>query len=204
MNLASVLLYPFALLLPAADALDDGAFSDAAGIAQALQTDPSQAGDSWVWPVLEPRAIAPDLPFTRTVRDSVAPADADQVRVEQRMIIRITPRAAAPIRPEMFMAMPEDDGPPRYVERKIGKCIAVSGIAGVQADRDDRLLFVMRDRRVIRAELGRSCRASDFYSGFLLNRTSDGQICVDRDTLLTRSGMNCKLSRIRQLVSARD
>jgi hypothetical protein len=50
--------------------------------------------------------------------------------------------------------------------------------------------------------LNRACRARDFYSGFYVERASDGRICVDRDTLLSRSGANCKLTRIRQLVDA--
>ena len=61
-------------------------------------------------------------------------------------------------------------------------------------------MLYLRDRRLIAAELERSCRARDFYSGFYLAKTSDGKLCVDRDTLLSRNGMNCKLTRIRQLV----
>jgi hypothetical protein len=34
----------------------------------------------------------------------------------------------------------------------------------------------------------------------LLEDIPDGRLCVDRDTLLSRSGMNCKLTRIRELV----
>jgi hypothetical protein len=57
---------------------------------------------------------------------------------------------------------------------------------------------------MVTAELERTCHARDFYSGFYLERNSDGMVCVDRDTLLSRSGTNCKLSRIRQLVPADD
>jgi hypothetical protein len=58
----------------------------------------------------------------------------------------------------------------------------------------------MRDRRVVSASLERSCSARDYYSGFYVERNSDGQICVRRDSLLSRSGANCKLTRLRQLV----
>jgi hypothetical protein len=58
----------------------------------------------------------------------------------------------------------------------------------------------MRDRRIVQARLERACRARDFYSGFYLARSSDGKLCVDRDTLQSRSGANCKLTRFRQLV----
>jgi hypothetical protein len=53
---------------------------------------------------------------------------------------------------------------------------------------------------VVSASLERSCSARDYYSGFYIERNSDGQICVRRDSLLSRSGANCKLTRLRQLV----
>lgn len=102
----------------------------------------------------------------------------------------------------MFIGIPDEDVASHFTERKVGKCLAIGGIGGVQPDRGSRLLLYMRDRRLIVAELERSCRAKDFYSGFYLARTPDGQLCVDRDTLLSRSGMNCKLTRLRQLVES--
>jgi hypothetical protein len=100
----------------------------------------------------------------------------------------------------MFMDMPGGDGIPQFTERKIGKCLSIAGIASVRPDRSNKLLLFMRDSRIVSAELDRSCRARDFYSGFLLERSDDGRICVDRDNLLSRSGMSCKLTRIRELV----
>ena len=82
----------------------------------------------------------------------------------------------------------------------MGKCLAVSGIAGVQSGGGSRLILFMRDRRIVSASLERACRARDFYSGFYLSQSEDGRLCVDRDTLLSRSGANCKLTRLRQLV----
>jgi hypothetical protein len=88
------------------------------------------------------------------------------------------------------------------VERNIGRCVPVSSISGVQPDSGGRLILFLRDRRMVSAVLERACRARDFYSGFYIERTTDGRLCVDRDTLLSRSGANCKLTRIRQLVDA--
>ncbi|HKT86712.1 MAG TPA: hypothetical protein VJQ77_11585 [Novosphingobium sp.] len=126
------------------------------------------------------------------------------MRIEQRMTIRVAPRGSRPSSPEMFFGMPDDEFESRFAERKIGKCLPMAGIAGVQPNGSNRLLLFMRDQRVVSAELERACRARDFYLGFYLARTSDGQLCVDRDTLLSRSGMNCKLTRIRQLVADDD
>jgi hypothetical protein len=93
---------------------------------------------------------------------------------------------------------------PRMTERKIGKCLPISGIAGVRPDAGNRVILFMRDRRMISAQLERSCRGRDFYSGFYVDRTPDGQLCVDRDTLLSRSGFNCKVARFRQLIEPDD
>ncbi|MCJ2177069.1 hypothetical protein MTR64_00685 [Novosphingobium sp. 2580] len=144
--------------------------------------------------------FARQRPVSIRMLQDVQPQPARQVRIEQRMEIRITPRAAPPMPPDMLTGMPDDDFDLHFSERKIGKCLPISGIAGVKPNKGSRLLLYMRDRRLVAADLERSCRARDFYSGFYLARTSDGQLCVDRDTLLSRSGMNCKLTRIRQLV----
>jgi hypothetical protein len=196
MTFASALMYPFLLLLPAAGASDgplgpEGASGEPAG----GEPVPARA-----WPDLELPLPKADPRYSGRLVDKAFPQDAWQVRIEQRMTIRITPRSAAPMPPDMFVGMPGGDGVPQFVERKIGKCLAASSIASVRPDRANRLLLFMRDRRIVSAELDRSCRARDFYSGFLLERSEDGRICVDRDTLLSRSGMNCKLTRLRELV----
>ena len=194
MNFASALLYPIFLLLPAAGAGDVAPRPEEG-------TPPAEVPvEAHAWPHYEvPSADAAPTFAANLLRDAF-PQDAWQVRIEQRMIIRITPRAAVPM-PDMFVGMPGGDGGiPQFTERKIGNCLSIAGIASVRPDRANRLLLFMRDRRLVSAELDRSCRARDFYSGFLLERSDDGRICVDRDTLLSRSGMNCKLTRIRELI----
>ncbi|MBO9726012.1 MAG: hypothetical protein J7530_16680 [Novosphingobium sp.] len=199
MNLASVLLYPFALLLPAVGLGGARTKHDDRREVTAAPAVPEQQG--YVWPEELPDSPSA-LPFAVDAFTHVEPDSAWQVRIEQRMTIRITPRAQMPSPPDMLMGMPGRGDAPRYSERKIGKCLPMSGIAGVQPDGQSRLLLFMRDRRVVGADLERGCRAGAFYSGFLLSRTSDGQLCVDRDELLSRSGTTCKLTRIRQLVVA--
>src|SRR5262249_44881446 len=125
----------------------------------------------------------------------------NQVRIEQHMQIRITPLSRPmSLPPNFVLDFPQRDAGPRLIERKIGRCLPVAAISGVQPDAGNRLILFMRDRRMVSAMLERACRARDFYSGFYVERTSDGQLCVDRDMLLSRSGVNCKLTRIRQLV----
>lgn len=200
MNFVSALLYPITLLLPAAGTVESDS-RDRGPMAEGAPAERSGAAD--LWPEGAAEAPLLDAPFGSTMLRSVEPEPGWQVRIEQRMQIRITPRASRapiPMRRDMFFDIPDDDFKVQFLEKKMGNCLSIAGIAGVQPDRGNRLLLYMRDRRLIGAEVERSCRARDFYSGFYLARTEDGQLCVDRDALLSRSGMNCKLTRIRQLI----
>lgn len=196
MNLASILLYPIALLLPVAAAVEGGVATDDA----ARHGSPAARPALQYVPPAESVFMIAERPAGATMLRDGRLQPAWQVRIEQRMEIRISPRAAVPMPPDIFLGMPDDDFDAHVSERKIGNCLAIGGIAGVKPGKGSRLLLYMRDRRLVVADLERFCRARDFYSGFYLARTPDGQLCVDRDTLLSRSGMNCKLTRIRQLV----
>jgi hypothetical protein len=100
----------------------------------------------------------------------------------------------------MLVGIPQRSVGESFAERRMGKCIPIGNIAGVQPNGGNDLILYLRDRRMVRAQLERECRARDFYSGFYLSRSSDGRLCVDRDVLQSRSGANCKLSELRQLV----
>lgn len=189
MNPLLHLLAPLALMLPAAVAVDQE---------RAAKPTPDSAG-----------LALPAAPITRATDDGlqaliayVHPADAQQVRIEERITIRIAPRPAPmPIMPSMFA--PDFDpqpGMPRFVERKIGKCVPVAGIIGVQPAGGNRLILMMRDRRNVSAALSKSCQAQAYYSGFLVAKTADGMICQGRDQLLARNGTNCTVSGFRQIV----
>lgn len=138
-----------------------------------------------------------EAPGGRTMFEA---ATVRQVRIEQQVTIRIAPRAPV-LRPQLFTPFPDDeDGGPRFVERKMGKCLPLGGIVGVQDGGKNRLILFLRDRRIVSATLEKACRARDFYSGFYVAKNDDGMLCVDRDQLQARSGANCQLSGIRQLV----
>lgn len=120
----------------------------------------------------------------------------DQVRIEQRLIIRITPRAPGP-GPDVMREMA---GPPIALrERKAEKCLAVPSIFGVKPVSNSRIVLFTRDRRLYGADLDRSCNAQDFYSGFYVESAADGRLCVKRDTIHSRAGTSCTISRLREL-----
>ena len=126
---------------------------------------------------------------------------AEQVNIEQRITIRINPRPAPmPMDPTFFAEGIEGTREPRFIERKIGKCLPVGAIKGVQPVAADRLLLIMRDERLVTAELQKGCEARQFYSGFIVKRNADGQVCISRDQILSRSGASCQITGFRLLV----
>ncbi len=133
-----------------------------------------------------------------------APA-AQQVRIEQSITIRINPRAAPMPNVATLVAESADGGAePRFYEHKAGKCLPLGAIAAVQPLSDDRLLLMLRDSRMFAAKLAKGCQAREFYSGFIVKRNADGQVCASRDELLSRTGASCQVRGFSQLVPAGD
>ena len=135
--------------------------------------------------------------WVRFAPDFRAPT-ANQVRIERRVIVRISPRA---VPAQSFApATVQTRAPVRFVSRPMEDCVPVSAIAGVRADTGNRLLLYLRDRRLASAQLERACSARDYYSGFYFEPNDDGRLCIDRDRLLSRTGARCSLSNMAQLV----
>ncbi len=126
-----------------------------------------------------------------------------QVRIEQRVVIRITPQRQGN-RNSLLAQLPQRPLNTRYEEREMERCIPVNRISGVQTGNGNRLLLFMRDQRILSINLERACRARDFYSGFYIERNEDGQLCVDRDELQSRSGARCEVERMSELVAVDD
>lgn len=126
--------------------------------------------------------------------------DAAQVRIEQRIIWRVSPMPR-PSREAMVALNPLPANTPKMVERKMGECVPMTGIAGGRPHGGSRLLLFMRDRRMVAANLEKACSARDFYSGFYVDKpNADGMLCADRDRILARNGARCEISSFRLLV----
>ncbi len=155
--------------------------------------------------LLFPAAMAIEQPPLAERAPLPIAAPAEQVSIQQRVTIRINPRPAPMPDVAQFIAEGADAGSePHLVERKAGKCLPLSAITGVQPMSDDRLLLILRDNRLFTAKLEKGCQAREFYSGFIVKRNSDGQVCISRDELLSRSGASCQVRGFRQLVGAGD
>ena len=133
-------------------------------------------------------------PVSGPMSRPLAGLSAQQVRIEQHFSIRISPGSAAVPPPVVAEAEQED--------RRMPRCVPAGLIAAVQSGEGNRLLLFLRDNHVVAAELEKSCRAHDFYSGFYLERSPDGLVCVGRDKLQSRSGANCTIHHWRPLVDA--
>lgn len=126
-----------------------------------------------------------------------------QVRIEQRVIIRISPQRQTN-RNNLLASLPPRGLNTRFVEQEMDECVPLSRISGVQTGNGSRLLLYLSDSRVVSLNLERACRARDFYSGFYVERTEDGQLCASRDELQSRSGAKCEVETMRQLVAVED
>ncbi|NJO13938.1 MAG: hypothetical protein HC870_01675 [Rhizobiales bacterium] len=129
-------------------------------------------------------------------------ATVRQVRIEQRVVVRITPQPSAS-REELIADLRQRENAPRFEERAKAKCVPLQNIAWVETGSGNRLVLVLRNRQLISVNLEKSCRARDFYSGFYVEKSKDGRICVDRDRLQSRTGASCEVETMRQLIEVR-
>ncbi|MCW1384472.1 hypothetical protein OLX02_16745 [Novosphingobium sp. KCTC 2891] len=163
---------------------------------------PGAAQDELWQAAVEPEGVPllPKMMGEGALADMSDPLSDDtwnQVRIEQRLVIRILPPRPAG---RDTLQIPPQPNTIRFRERKMANCLPVLGIAGVQPTTDSRLLLFMRDRRIVGASLDKQCSPRDFYMGFYVQQTQDGMLCVGRDSIHSRSGSTCTVSRMRELI----
>ncbi len=185
MNSFAALLAPLALLLPAP--VGPSAPAEKPSQRSGLEAD---------------EAVPQSPPGWRLLADAFRIPNQSQVRIQRQITVRIAPRSQ-PLRNNLLATLPQSELDKRYQSKKMGKCVSLTGIAGVQVDRDNRLLLFMRDQRIVRASLNKKCNTRDFYSGFYVEQRKDGDICVERDELKSRAGSTCEITKLRRLVPIR-
>jgi hypothetical protein len=129
------------------------------------------------------------------------PESSDQVRIEQRVVIRVAP--ARRIRQDLIADIRQGEAGTRFQERPMKRCVAMANIAGVQSGPRNRLILFMRDRNIVSAALEKTCSVRDFYSGFYVERSEDGLLCSGRDMLQSRTGASCGVQRMAHLVAVK-
>ena len=113
-----------------------------------------------------------------------------QLTIRQRLVIRV-PR----------MPMPERVTTPTvWKEKKGPKCLPIASMAGALISSPSQVDLVLQGGARVRAKLDGDCRPLDFYSGFYIRPTADGQVCADRDAIRVRSGASCPIDTFKRLV----
>ena len=189
MNSLAVFLTSLALALPAIPAVLPLGGAPEDGAARAAPDQPKSPGAF---------SVAPAAPL-RLLEEARRSPGENQVRIEQRVIIRIAP--SSPQRMEQSLSQMNSRSD-RFREVRLGECIPIDTIAGVRPQ-ENRLLLFMRDRRILSVALERACNPEDFYSGFYIEQ-QDGRMCERRDRLQSRAGASCRITRLSRLVAARD
>ena len=93
--------------------------------------------------------------------------------------------------------------PPQIIELKEKKgprCIPSAAVGGAAVIAGNSVDFILRGGGRVRAKFRASCPALDYYSGFYLSPTADGQICADRDAVRSRAGGECEIDKFRLLL----
>jgi len=121
----------------------------------------------------------------------------DQVRIDQRVIIRLPRPVAAS---SAVGAQRQSVAKIKYKEKKVGKCLWVDRLGGSRPGPDRSLDLLTRDGILIRAYLGDGCLAREFYAGAYMERSYDGKLCVHRDLLHARTGAKCEIEKFRLLI----
>lgn len=115
-----------------------------------------------------------------------------RLTLSEQRVVRIPLRSTAVPLPKAGAEDKETRGP---------KCVARSKIAGASLNGLKSIDFTLRSGTRLRARLKSSCPAIDYYAGFYLNPTVDGDICSDRDAVHARSGGECQIDIFRKLTA---
>lgn len=129
--------------------------------------------------------------------DAEAEAEAEprrfaQLTIRQRIVVRVPATPLVPTPPSV-----------RWKEKKGPRCIAMKDIAGAAIVEKDRVDLILKGGARVRAAFESSCPALDYYSGFYMVPSADADICADRDSIHTRAGGECQITRFRRLVPDR-
>lgn len=112
-----------------------------------------------------------------------------QVQVQRSSIVRVPP-AVVPRLPQAT----------RWKEKGAPNCIRWSNMAAAMVSSPTTIDLIVRGGTRYRVKLEKSCQAIDFYSGFYVKATKDGQVCKDRDSIHSRSGGECLIGKFKTLV----
>ena len=113
-----------------------------------------------------------------------------QVIIQRSTIIRVPP--ATPLALPIL--------PMQWKEKSAPNCVKLSNLAAGMVSSPTTIDLIVRGGTRYRIKLEKSCQAIDFYQGFYVKPTADGQICKSRDSIHSRSGGKCEIDKFKTLV----
>ncbi len=113
-----------------------------------------------------------------------------QILIQRSSIVRVPPAAPPSQLPRAI----------RWKEKGAPNCIKWSSLAAAMVSSPTTIDLIVRGGTRYRVKLEKSCQAIDFYSGFYVKATKDGQVCEDRDSIHSRSGGECLIDKFKTLV----
>ena len=119
-----------------------------------------------------------------------APMQFAELTVRRQIIIRTVRRP-----PQAPDAQPKVD----WREQKGPKCVAARAISGASLLGQRSVDLVLRNGLRLRARLGSSCPALDYYYGFYITPGPDGMVCANREAIRSRAGGACEIDRFQLL-----
>jgi hypothetical protein len=128
------------------------------------------------------------------VPDEASPADPiqfAQVMIREQILIRVPSR--------LRQGQPTIEDQIEWKEKKGPKCVPMKLISGATLLSENSVDLIFKDRSRVRAKLEQSCPALDYYYGFYIRPTKDGQICADRDSIRSRMGGECGIDKFKLL-----
>jgi hypothetical protein len=124
--------------------------------------------------------------------DAAAPVQYAQLIIRERVIIRV-PARPVPVAPAKT----------KWKEKRGPRCIPIASVGGAAVIERDSVDLMLKGGQRVRARFESSCPTLDYYSGFYIMPSADAQICADRDSIHTRAGGECQITRFRQLKPVR-
>lgn len=143
--------------------------------------------------ILTGQALLLFTAIAATVSPSAAePAIYAQLVVRERIIVRVPARPLA-IAPARL----------KWKEKRGPRCVTMASVGGAAVVERKSVDLMLKGGQRVRAQFESSCPALDYYSGFYIMPSADARICADRDSIHTRAGGECQITRFRKLVAGK-
>jgi hypothetical protein len=116
-----------------------------------------------------------------------------QIQIQRSSIVRVPP----------VSALGQAAAAPKWKEKSAPSCVKWSNMAAAMISGPTTIDLIVRGGTRYRVKLEKSCSSIDFYSGFYVKATPDGEVCRDRDSIHSRSGGQCVIDTFKTLVPAK-